>query len=118
MVEEIFVSHRARGELFFEEHAELLRLELLGLRGGTIRQGRFEIREFFATQFAVEPGCPLFLKRFHKHLSTDFAVSCAHKTSATLPCRWSIPAFPRFHDTAFPPSPSLKLRPDVRARVV
>ena len=45
--------------------------------------GKLQTRPARLPQLAVEPRRPLFLKRFHKHLSTDSAASCARRKAAT-----------------------------------
>src|SRR2546430_7345296 len=108
-------------EISFAERDRLLAQVRTGLFGSVlfrfsrspIQEGSNDLLEFAARLLVVNPGCPLFLKRFHKHPSIGSAVFCAHKTVATSPCRWNNRALPRSRGIACLRFPSSKLPPDV-----
>src|SRR3981081_864376 len=115
MAEEISVAERHR--LLAQERTDLFGSLLFRFSRSPIRERGQELLEFTALELVVDPGRPLFLKRFHKHPSIGSAVFCAHKIVATLPCRWNNRALPRSRDIACLRFPSSKLRRGVPAKV-
>src|SRR5947199_4483005 len=89
MTEEFLVAQRLSRELFLQERAQLERIASFSFSYRQIRQGGFELSQFFAAQLSIEPGSPFFFKRFHKRPSGNSAISYGHKTAATSPCRWN-----------------------------
>ena len=83
MMKKLFVPHGARLQLFLEERAEFKRVVLLGQRRRRIVERCFELRALRLAQLVIDPGGPFFLKRFHKHLATNSAASCARRRGAT-----------------------------------
>src|SRR5438477_2293753 len=115
MIKEIGVGQR--NSLFAQKGTELFCTLLFSSGRSSIGKRGKELLEFATCQLVVDPGRPLFLKRFHKHPSIGSAVFCAHKIVATSPCRWNNRALPRSRDIACLRSPSSKLRRGVPAKV-
>src|ERR1044071_2376583 len=105
-----------RTQFSFQQPTEFFRLSFFVLSGSHVRQRRLEFRQFAPAELVIQPCGPFFLKRFHKRLSASLVISCAHKTAGTSPCRWNIPMFLRFRDTASRRFPSLKSLRGVRAK--
>ena len=83
MMKELFVAHRRRLELLLQKRTKFARLIFFREGRGPIVERGFELGALGLAQFVIDPGGPLFLKRFHKHLATNSAVSCARRTGAT-----------------------------------
>src|SRR3954469_6090445 len=98
-MEKLGVRHRLQPEFLAQEITELARLFFFQFRGIDVRKRSFELGKLFTGQLAIDPCSPLFLKRFHKHPSTNSGVSCAHKTIGTSPCRSSSRAIRRSRGT-------------------
>src|SRR3954467_11608069 len=108
----------AQGHRFFaQERTKLFRAMLLRFSRSSIRERGQEVLKLTTSQLVVDPGCPLFLKRFHKHPSIGSAISCAHKIAGTSPSRSNIRALPLSRDIACLQSPSSRSPPDVPAKV-
>src|SRR3954449_12492834 len=115
MMEKFLVSHGPTGEMLLQEDAEFMGIRLLGFGGGQVRQRRFELGQFMAGEFAVDPRSPFFFKRFHRGPSGGFAVFFERRKGATSPCRWNNRALPRSRGIACLRFPSSKLLRDVPA---
>src|SRR5439155_13371606 len=115
--EELFICYHVRAEFAFQKSAELFRISLFQFSCSFVGERSLELDQLFSSELTVEPGRPFFFKCFHKRPSINFAISCAHKTSATSPCQSNSQAFRQSRDIASPQSPSLRSQRDGRARV-
>src|SRR4030095_7490162 len=83
MMKKLLISHWARLELFPKQCAEFMRLISFRFGRDPIVERSLEFAALRVAQFAITPGRPILLKRFHKHPAADSAAFCAHRTSAT-----------------------------------
>src|SRR3954447_4043899 len=115
MTKEISIAQSDR--FLPQEGTKLFRAMLLRFSRSSIGERGKKVLELATSQLVVDPSCPIFLKRFHKHPSTGSAISCAHKIAGTSPSRSNIRALPRSRDIACLQSPSSKSPLDVPAKV-
>src|SRR6266513_5401351 len=106
MAKKFFVCERRDTQLTLQKSAKFSYVRFFGFSSSLVWQRRLEFRQFSPAELSVQPCCPTLFKCFHKCLSIDFAISCAHKTGATSPCLSSNRVLPRFHDIASVQSPS------------
>src|SRR6267378_4996085 len=90
-----------RGHLFAQQRTELFRALFLRLGRRFVRQGCLELLELATSELVVDPSSPFFLKRFHKHPSTNAATSCERRRAATSRCQLSSPGLRQSRDTAY-----------------
>src|SRR5438477_2286082 len=115
MTKEIGVGQR--NSLFAQKGTELFCTLLFSFGRSSIGKRGKELLEFATCQLVVDPGRPLFLKRFHKHPSINSAAFCGHRRAATSRSRWNSRVPPQSRDIACLPFPSSKSQPDVPAKV-
>src|SRR5204862_6468720 len=100
MAKKFFVCERRDTQLTLQKNAKFSYVRFFSFSGSSVWQRRLEFRQFSLAELSVQPCGPLFFKCFHTRPSTNFVISCAHKTGATSPCLLSNRVLLRFHDIA------------------